>query len=187
MGNSNSIITYPKKSSEKFYEGDQLKDILYNVDKNYIFIKSIVRKASKNEVKKYKLMYKEARLLFIVLRDDLGNIHNRCINYYDDIYAQDYYDISAINGIISRQFVKNDYELAKKNKIFNIKEIKEYVDQQFLVIDGIFDVGDAVYSRVKKQFGIVTDVLENGKVKISLIYDIPEGNENLPCAEIIKN
>ena len=129
-------------------------------------------------------MCKSSRILCIVLRDDLGNIDNFCIYCDDNIYAEDYYyNIYIINKIIGKAFVKNDYELAKKNKILNIKEIKEYINQQFLVIDGIFDIGDAVYSRITKKFGIVTDVLENGRVEIALIYDFPERNENLPYAK----
>ena len=182
MGNSNSIKRY---NGHEFVRGDQVKYLKNN--KNYIFIHYFTKYPTMDERKEHNLFDRADYLLpdrhvFVKVMDEnrkLINIHicsDRQISYirrYDCILSK-----------INNYFIKNSYEIAKKIGEFRINDIKNYDQQIFIEIDGIYDVGDGVYDIHTKKCGIVTDVLENGRAKVVLVYNnIPK---YLPYATAIK-
>ena len=80
------------------------------------------------------------------------------------------YSLKSSRNQFLCKFSKNDYQIAVKKKNYDVHAIKNYPNQIFIEINGIFDIGDAVYSRISKKFGVVTDVLDKGRAKIALIY-----------------
>lgn len=184
MGNNQSIVRYRRKDKYMFVEGDQIKDISTN--KNFIYFHFLIQTPTKNErekfgISKYTIWRYIMKSVFVVLRDHNNKIFKEhVISNNRSYYSED------INCYIKRKYIRNEYELACKKKSFNIDDIKNYPNQRFLEIDGIYDIGDAVYSRLKHKFGIVTDILENGRVKVALIYDLPK-TCNIKYATVLKD
>ena len=172
MGNCKSIVRYDNRSSYYFYEGDQVKYI--HTNENFIYLRYSVERATEKDIKRYSISgvsWKIPMVVNMILRDNSGKIIKKHLCCYRDHL----YFTNKNIGIENREYyVKNEYEIACRKKMFNLNDIKNYPDQIFIEIDGIFDISDAIYGRTTRKYGIVTNIPENGRAKMALIYNLPQ-------------